>query len=178
MEIKYFDLAIILKSMPNKYNYYHSYYYVNISLRLLFLLLLFSVNARTVCIYPCVHIEKKKDKSTDTFLICFYCWENRFNCSLLCSSTVNYGLACLYSWSPLWVDNDTLSCNQRYRWTKRHFPLCVHQQLSLHALCLLMNWNLRTKMVLANFQKATDNSSSQVRSMHQIWWVSPCSLWC
>lgn len=59
--------------MPNKYNYHH-YYYVNISLCLLFLLFLFSVNARTVSINSCVHIERKKDKSMDTFLICFYCW--------------------------------------------------------------------------------------------------------
>lgn len=39
---------------------------------------------------------------------------------------------CLFHWSPLWLDNDTLSCNERYRWTKKHFTLHVHQQLSLH----------------------------------------------
>lgn len=93
-------------------------------------------------------------------------WGSRLNYRSRRSFTVNYGRPCLYIRSPPRLDNDTLSRNERYRWTKEHFPLRVHQQLSLHALCLLMNCDLRTGAVRANFQK------------RRVRWVSTCSLGC
>lgn len=84
----------------------------------------------------------------DSLLFKYWCgcwWGRRLNYRSRRSFTVNYGLPCLHIWSPPRLDNDTLSRNERYRWTKEHFPLRVHQQLSLHALWLLMNCDLRNR---------------------------------
>lgn len=94
-----------------------------------------------------------------------HCWFDLIQISTVAAvseKTLNYGLPCLYSWSLLWVDNDTLSCNQGYGRTKEHFPLRVHQPLSLHALGLLMNRNFSSEQTRR--EPAFRSAAAHVRS--------------
>lgn len=82
------------------------------------------------------------------------------------SLSVAVGPVCLLGLPFDWI-MIPCSYNERHRWTKKHFTQHAHQQLSLHALCVLMNCNLSSEQIWISEEDTDDGDALNVMP-----WVS------
>lgn len=155
----------------------------------IFLQCLFSVFAGKLSVYTvpgllCLNkshtvcTEKRKRQITrhvsGLLLFKYWCgcwWENRWNYRLLCSFIINYGLPCLYSWSPLWLDNDTLSCNQRYSIDEQR-NISLSMYTSNYLFTCACWWTVTSRLNKygpEQFQESADDGSSGITTTHRMW---------